>query len=158
MSTLEVGQQAPDFELATDSTGTFSLSDQRGKNVVIFFYPKDSTSGCTIENIDFTTLKPEFDAANTVLIGISADSLKRHENFRNKNDLEVILGSDPDKQVIEQYGVWVEKKMYGKTHFGIERATFLVDEGGKLAHIWRKVKAKGHAQAVLDEVKARQSE
>lgn len=157
MSELKVGQPAPIFELPTDSTGTFSLSDQRGKNVVIFFYPKDSTSGCTIENVDFTALMSEFDASNTVLIGISADSLKRHENFRAKNDLKVILGSDPDKQVIEQYGVWVEKQMYGKTHFGIERATFLVDEKGKLAQIWRKVKAKGHAQAVLDEVKARQS-
>ncbi|GLQ18560.1 peroxiredoxin [Maritalea porphyrae] len=157
MSELKVGQPAPIFKLPTDSTGTFSLSDQRGKNVVIFFYPKDSTSGCTIENVDFTALMSEFEAANTVLIGISADSLKRHENFRAKNDLRVILGSDPDKQVIEQYGVWVEKQMYGKTHFGIERATFLVDEKGNLAQIWRKVKAKGHAQAVLDEVKARQS-
>jgi len=157
MSDLATGQPAPNFELPTDSDGAFSLADQLGKNVVIFFYPKDDTSGCTIENIDFTALKSEFDSENTVLIGISADSIKRHENFRKKHELDVILGSDPEKKVIEQYGVWVEKKMYGKTHFGIERATFLVDEQGKLAHIWRKVKAKGHAQAVLDEVISRQT-
>jgi len=156
MSELEVGQQAPQFELLTDSHGTFSLAELSGKNVVMFFYPKDDTSGCTIENIDFTALKPEFDATNTVLIGISADSIKRHENFRKKHELGIILGSDPEKHVIEQYGVWVEKKMYGKTHFGIERATFLIDEAGKIAHIWRKVKAKQHAQTVLDEVISRQ--
>ncbi|MCZ4272974.1 peroxiredoxin [Maritalea porphyrae] len=157
MSELVVGQPAPKFELPTDSNGTFSLAQQLGKNVVIFFYPKDDTSGCTIENVDFTALVSKFEAANTVLIGISADSIKRHENFRKKHDLEVILGSDPDKKVIEQFGVWVEKKMYGKIHFGIERATFLVDEHGNLAHIWRKVKAKGHAQAVLDEIISRQA-
>ncbi|WP_299347815.1 peroxiredoxin [uncultured Maritalea sp.] len=157
MSELVVGQPAPKFELPTDSNGTFSLAQQLGKNVVIFFYPKDDTSGCTIENVDFTALVSKFEAANTVLIGISADSIKRHENFRKKHDLEVILGSDPDKKVIEQFGVWVEKKMYGKTHFGIERATFLVDEHGNLAKIWRKVKAKGHAQAVLDEIISRQA-
>lgn len=156
MSELEVGQQAPQFELPTDSHGQFSLAEQSGKNVVMFFYPKDDTSGCTIENIDFTTLKSDFEATNTVLIGVSADSIKRHENFRKKHELGVILGSDPEKQVIEQYGVWVEKKMYGKTHFGIERATFLIDEAGKIARIWRKVKAKGHAQAVLEEISALQ--
>lgn len=155
MSALAAGQPAPQFELPTDSNGTFSLKDQQGKNVVIFFYPKDDTSGCTIENIDFTALKSEFEAANTILIGVSADSIKRHENFRKKHDLGVILGSDPEKNVIEKYGVWVEKMMYGKTHFGIERATFLVDAQGNLAHIWRKVKAKGHAQTVLDEIKIR---
>jgi len=156
MSELEVGQQAPQFELLTDSHGTFSLAELSGKNVVMFFYPKDDTSGCTIENIDFTALKAEFDAMFFSKILISADSIKRHENFRKKHELGIILGSDPEKHVIEQYGVWVEKKMYGKTHFGIERATFLIDEAGKIAHIWRKVKAKQHAQTVLDEVISRQ--
>ncbi|MGJ8529270.1 peroxiredoxin [Maritalea sp.] len=157
MEELKTGNPAPLFELPTDSHGTFSLADQSGKNVVLFFYPKDDTSGCTIENIDFSALLPEFEALNTVVIGVSADSIKRHENFRKKHELSVILGSDPEKTVIEQYGVWVEKKMYGKTHFGIERATFLIDEKGNLANIWRKVRAKVHAQAVLDFVKSAQS-
>jgi len=155
MAQLEIGQQAPTFELPTDSTGQFSLSEQLGKNVVIFFYPKDNTPGCTIENVDFTTLKNEFDALNTVLIGISADSLKKHSNFRAKYELDVILGSDEEKTVLEQYGVWQEKSMYGKKFFGIQRTTVLVDATGNIAHIWNKVKAKGHAQAVLDVIKAR---
>lgn len=157
MSLPAVGQPAPKFELPTDSDGTFSLAAHLGKNVVLFFYPKDDTSGCTIENIDFTDLKSEFEATNTVLIGISADSIKRHENFRAKHALGILLGSDPEKHVIELYAVWVEKKMYGKTHFGIERATFLIDDQGNIAHIWRKVKAKGHAQAVLNEIISQRS-
>ena len=154
MTELKIGQAAPDFSLETDSTGTFSLCDSRGKKVVLFFYPKDDTSGCTIENIDFTALKDEFAAKNTILVGVSADSVKKHANFRKKHDLDVILVSDPDKHAIEAYGVWVEKKMYGKTYFGIERATYLIDEDGNIAHIWRKVRAKGHAQAVLDHISA----
>ena len=153
MSELEIGQPAPKFALETDSTGTFSLEEQLGKKVILFFYPKDDTSGCTIENIDFTALKNEFAEQNTVLVGISADSVKKHANFRKKHELDVILVSDPEKEAIEAYGVWVEKKMYGKTYFGIERATYLIDEQGNIEHIWRKVRAKGHAQAVLDHIK-----
>lgn len=153
MAELQTGDKAPDFSLPTDSTGTFTLSEHKGKNIVLFFYPKDDTSGCTVENIDFTALKPEFDKLNTILVGISADSIKRHENFRKKHELDVILVSDPEKEAIEKYGVWVEKQMYGRTYFGIERATFLIDENGKIAHVWRKVRAKEHAAAVLDHIK-----
>jgi peroxiredoxin Q/BCP len=152
MSELNIGDPAPDFSLPTDSTGTFTMSEQKGKKVVLFFYPKDDTSGCTIENIDFTSLKSEFEKLNTVLVGVSADSIKRHENFRKKHELDVILVSDPEKEAIEKYGVWVEKKMYGRTHFGIERATYLIDEDGKIAHIWRKVRAKEHAGKVLEHI------
>ena len=149
MTELQIGQPAPTFSLETDSIGQFDLAEQRGKKVLLFFYPKDNTEGCTIENIDFTALKDDFEKLNTVLVGISADSLKKHANFRKKYELDVILVSDPERVAIESYGVWVEKKMYGKTFHGIERTTYLIDENGDIAHIWRKVKARGHAQEVL---------
>jgi peroxiredoxin Q/BCP len=146
---LNEGDQAPDFSLPRDGGDTVSLSDYKGKKVVVYFYPKDSTPGCTTEANDFTRLKPEFDAANVEIAGVSRDSLKRHENFVNKQDLKIALLSDEDGSMTDAFGVWVEKKNYGRTYMGIERSTFLIDETGKIERIWRKVRVKGHVDAVL---------
>lgn len=152
--TLSVGDKAPDFTLPFDGGDTLSLSDFRGKAVVLYFYPKDSTPGCTTEARDFTALKTEFEAAGAVVIGMSKDSVRRHDNFIAKQELQVRLASDEDGKVIEEYGVWVQKKLYGREYMGIERATFLIGADGVIREIWRKVKVKGHADAVLDAVKA----
>ena len=154
MSILEVGSQAPDFDLPRDGGESVSLSNFKGKKVVVYFYPKDNTPGCTNEAKDFTEKKTDFDAANTVIIGISKDSVKKHENFIAKYDLKIILGADEDGKTCEDYGVWVEKSMYGRKYMGIERATFLVDKDGKIQNIWRKVKVKGHIQDVLEAVQS----
>mgnify|MGYP000740071531 CR=1 FL=1 len=150
----EIGEKAPSFTLPRDAGGEVSLSGYAGQNVVLFFYPKDNTPGCTKEAIDFTTDQPAFEAANTVVIGLSKDSVKKHDNFVAKHDLGVILASDADSDVCEQYGVWKEKSMYGKKFLGIERSTFLIDAEGKLAHIWPKVRVKGHVDAVLEAARA----
>lgn len=152
--TLSIGDLAPDFTLPANGDQTITLSALKGQKVVLYFYPKDSTPGCTTEAKDFTALKDEFDAAGTVILGASKDSLKRHENFITKQELQVTLVSDEPGEMIESYGVWVEKNMYGRKYMGIERATFLIDEEGRILNIWRKVRVKGHAQAVLDAVKA----
>ncbi|WP_238366255.1 peroxiredoxin [Mesobacterium pallidum] len=144
---------APDFTLPSPE-GEVTLSSLRGAPVVLFFYPKDNTPGCTMENLDFTALKPQFDAAGVKLFGISKDSLKKHENFTKKHDLGVPLLSDEDSDVCEKYDVWKEKSMYGKTFWGIERATFLIDAEGAIAREWRKVKVEGHAAEVLEAAKA----
>ncbi|MCB1382445.1 MAG: peroxiredoxin [Notoacmeibacter sp.] len=154
MAELDAGQMAPDFELPTDGGGTFTLSGKRGSKVVLFFYPKDDTSGCTAEAIDFTALKSEFEAAGTVLAGISPDSVKKHDKFRDKHELGVTLVSDETKAVLEAYGVWTEKSMYGRKYMGVERSTVLVDAEGRIARIWRKVKVPGHAAEVLDAARA----
>ncbi len=146
---LQIGDQAPDFTLATDTKGEVKLSDFKGRNVVVYFYPKDLTSGCTKEAIGFSESLEDFAAANTVIIGISADPVARHEKFRAKHDLTIILGSDEECEIIGVYGVWVEKNMYGRKYMGIERASFLIDNKGKIAQIWRKVRLKGHVEAVL---------
>lgn len=146
---LETGQMAPDFTLPVDNGDSVSLSGLKGKNVVVFFYPKDLTSGCTKESIAFSEMKDEFAKANTHIIGISADSVARHAKFREKHELTVDLASDEEKQVIEAYGVWVEKSMYGRKYMGIERATFLIDSEGRIARIWHKVRVAGHVAAVL---------
>lgn len=151
---LNEGTSAPNFSLPTNGGETIELGQLNGQNVVVYFYPKDNTPGCTTEALDFTSLKDDFAAANTVIIGISADSVRKHDNFVAKHDLGITLASDEDTKVCEAYGVWVEKKMYGKTFMGIERATFLVGSDGKLAKIWRKVKVKGHAEEVLQAAKA----
>lgn len=148
-ATLEAGQQAPDFSLPIDNGDPVTLKDFQGQNVVLFFYPKDLTSGCTKESIAFSQLKAEFGKADTHIIGISADSVARHAKFREKHDLTVDLASDEEKTVIEAYGVWVEKSMYGRKYMGIERATFLIDRQGKIARVWHKVRVAGHAEAVL---------
>ena len=154
MAELDAGQMAPDFELPTDGGGTFRLSDKRGDKVVLFFYPKDDTSGCTAEAVDFTAMKADFEKAGALVAGISPDSVKKHDKFRDKHGLGVTLVSDEDKQVLVAYGVWAEKSMYGRKYMGVERSTFLIDAEGRIARVWRKVKVPGHAADVLDAAKA----
>lgn len=151
---LEPGDIAPDFTLPGNTGETLSLSSLRGRSVVLYFYPKDDTSGCTKEAIAFNGMRDAFAAANTAIIGVSADSMKSHEAFRDKYDLAIPLASDEKKEAIEAYGVWVEKSMYGRKYFGIDRATFLINPEGKIAQVWRKVKVPGHAEAVLKEAQA----
>lgn len=150
MSTdLEPGHPAPDVRLPRDGGGEVALSDFAGKTVVLFFYPKDDTSGCTTEAIGFTAKAEEFAAAGAVVLGVSKDSVKSHDKFRDKHGLGVILLSDENSDVTERYGSWVEKSMYGKKYMGIDRSTFLIGPDGKLARIWRKVKVPGHVDEVL---------
>jgi peroxiredoxin Q/BCP len=145
---LQTGQPAPDFDLETD-TGRVRLSDLKGRIVVLYFYPKDDTSGCTAEAIGFSEAAAEFEKAGAVVIGVSKDPAKSHGKFRGKYDLKVELGADPQGEVVERYGVWVEKSMYGRKYMGIERATFLVDRDGVVRRVWRKVKVPGHVAEVL---------
>ena len=146
---ISPGDPAPDFTLDADGDRQLTLSDYRPGNVVLFFYPRDDTSGCTREAKDFTALQNDFAEANTRIIGISADTVASHEKFKQKQSLTVDLASDTEKHVLEDYGVWMEKKMYGRTYFGIERSTFLIDGTGRVAKIWRRVKVPGHAEGVL---------
>ncbi len=148
MTELHAGDTAPDFTLPTDE-GNFTLSAQRGKQVVLFFYPKDNTSGCTKEAIGFSEQLGQFKEKNTLVVGLSPDSVKSHQNFRSKQNLTVILASDTEKEVLEKYQVWKEKSMYGKKYMGVERSTFLIDEHGKIKKSWRKVKVPGHVEEVL---------
>lgn len=145
----EAGDQAPDFTLETDGGGSFSLSQQKGRPVVVFFYPKDDTSGCTKEAIAFSELAQSFDGLGASVIGISPDSVASHDKFKAKHALTVLLGADTEKSVAESYGVWVEKSMYGRKYMGVERSTFLIDKEGRIARAWRKVKVNGHADEVL---------
>lgn len=147
---VDVGDIAPDFNLATDSGGELSLSSLRGKKIVLYFYPKDMTPGCTTEAEGFRDAIGAFGAANTEIIGVSKDSVKRHDNFKAKYDLPFTLVADVDGEACEAYGVWVEKKNYGRTYMGIERSTFLIDEKGKITQMWRKVRVKGHVDNVLE--------
>jgi len=149
----DLGQSAPDFTLPTNGGGTFTLSEQ-SKAVVLYFYPKDDTPGCTKEAIAFTEHLAEFEAAGAIVVGASKDTAAKHDKFITKHDLAVTLVSDAEGTLCEDYGVWVEKNMYGKTYMGIERATFLIDATGVVRQIWRKVKVPGHVEAVLDAVKA----
>ncbi|MCI4644399.1 MAG: thioredoxin-dependent thiol peroxidase [Hyphomonadaceae bacterium] len=151
---VEEGVTAPEFSLPGAGDTTLTLSEFAGKWVVVYFYPKDNTPGCTNEAKDFSALASEFAARNAVIIGISKDSVKKHDNFRAKHELTVELASDESGEVCEAYGVWVEKKLYGKTYMGIQRATFLVAPDGKIAKTWPKVRVAGHAQAVLAEIPA----
>lgn len=146
--TIEAGQVAPDVTLTTKD-GAFPLSHWRGKRVVLYFYPKDNTSGCTAEAIAFQAALPQFEAANTVLIGISKDSLTSHAKFCAAHGLTFPLAVDDDGSLCEAFGVWVEKSMYGRKYMGIDRSTFLIDEQGVVRNVWRKVKVTGHAAAVL---------
>jgi peroxiredoxin Q/BCP len=152
---VEIGSPAPAFALET-ANGTVTLAEQTGagKAVVLYFYPKDDTPGCTKEAIAFSGLEQEFAAAGAVVIGVSRDSVASHQKFAAKHDLSVILASDPEGDTIEAYGAWVEKAMYGKKYMGIERATVLIGRDGRVAQIWRKVKVPGHAEAVLEAVRA----
>ncbi len=153
-NTLTIGAQAPNFSLPADDGGTVTLSALQGKNVVVYFYPKADTSGCTIEAKDFTDRAAQFEAANTIVLGISPDEIKTLCKFRDKYSLAVRLLADTEKQAAEAYGVWVEKSMYGKKYMGIERSTILVDASGKIARIWPKVKIPDHAEEVLAAAKA----
>ncbi len=146
---LKIGDAAPAFSLPTDGGGTVSLAGLKGKNVCLYFYPKDDTSGCTKEAIAFNGLRAEFAAANTSIVGLSADSVASHDKFKKKYDLAFTLASDEAKAALEAYGVWIEKSMYGKKYMGIERTTVLIDKTGKVAAIWNKVKVDGHAEEVL---------
>ena len=147
---LEESMPAPDFHLPTNKGGNVQLSALRGKHVVVYFYPKDNTPGCTTEALDFTALSEAFDKADTSVIGISPDSVQKHDNFAQKHNLTIRLAADEERKTIEAYGVWVEKKNYGKTYMGVERSTFLIDADGNIAKIWRKVRVKDHAQKVLE--------
>lgn len=154
MTELALGMDAPDFTLPTDDGEPVHLGSLKGKAVVVFFYPKDNTPGCTREAISFSQLKSAFDAANVELIGISPDTIKKHENFRKKHALTVHLGADVEKQVVEAYGVWIEKSLFSRKYMGVDRSTFLIDANGKIAKIWRKVKVAGHVEAVLEAARA----
>ena len=149
---LEIGEKAPDFCLAGD-LGLVCLRDLKGKRVVVYFYPKDMTSGCTLEALEFTELKADFEKENTVILGISADSVESHAKFREKQSLKHTLLSDVDKKMLEAYGVWQTKKMYGKEFKGIIRSTFLIDERGFIINVWAKVSPAGHAEEVLTKIK-----
>ena len=151
---LETGQTAPDFTLPRDGGEDVTLSALRPKVVVLYFYPKDDTPGCTKEAIGFTENHGAFEAAGAMVLGVSKDTVAKHEKFIAKHELGIGLLSDAEGEVCEAYGTWVEKSMYGKTYMGIERATFLIDGEGTLRQIWRKVKVPGHVDAVLDAVKA----
>ena len=143
---------APNVHLPRDGEGIIDLADLRPSNVVLFFYPRDNTSGCTKEAVGFTEKLSEFDALNTKVVGISKDSVKSHDKFVSKQGLKVALLSDESNNVCEKFGVWKEKSMYGKTYFGIERSTFLIDGAGNVVKEWRKVKVPGHVDAVLKAV------
>lgn len=153
MTELSVGDRAPDFDLETD-TGRVSLSGLKGKTVVLYFYPKDDTPGCTTEAIDFSAASDDFVKAGAVVVGVSKDTAKKHGKFRAKHDLKVELGADPEGGMVESYGVWIEKTLYGRQYMGIDRATFVIDGEGVIRHIWRKVKVSGHAAQVLEAVRA----
>jgi len=154
MTELHIGDIAPDFDLPRDGGGTMSLKSLRGKPVVLYAYPKDDTSGCTAQAIDFTQLKPDFDAAGVAVVGISPDSVKKHDKFKQKHELGIDLVADEDKAVLQALDVWKEKSMYGRKYMGVERSTFLLDAEGRIARIWRKVSVPGHAQEVLDAARA----
>lgn len=147
---LEIGDAAPNFNLPANGERTVGLTDYKGRQLVVYFYPKDNTPGCTTESIDFTNALTDFDAAGTDVIGVSADSVKKHENFIAKHNLGITLLADEEQIMLNDYGVWVEKNMYGRKFMGIERATYLIDAQGKIKQIWRKVKVKGHVEAVLE--------
>lgn len=151
---IEIGQKAPDFNLLDENGENISLSTFQGKNIILFFYPKDNTPGCTKESIAFSGLKADFETLNTVILGASKDSVKKHQNFIKKHDLTVKLLVDDEGKLCEDYTVWVMKKLYGREYMGIERATFLIGQDGLIKNIWRKVKVNGHAEEVLEAVKA----
>lgn len=151
---LNPGDPAPKFDLPTAGGGRVSLASLKGKRVILYFYPKDDTPGCTREALDFTERARDFAAAKAVVIGVSRDSPASHDKFAAKRGLDLLLASDEDGTVCETYGVWVEKNMYGRKYMGVERATFLIDGAGRIKRVWRKVKVPGHVDEVLTEVKA----
>ena len=152
--TLSVGAAAPDFELPASGGGTVSLASMKGKAVVLYFYPKDDTSGCTRQAIDFNRLRGEFVKANAEIVGVSPDSVASHDKFRSKHTLDIPLAADEEKAMLEAYGVWAEKSMYGRKYMGVERTTVLIGPDGRVARLWDKVKVAGHADEVLAAAKS----
>ena len=150
----QAGDAMPDIAMGTPDGGSVKPSDFKGRKLVVFFYPKDNTPGCTTEAKDFSALKGEFDAAGVALLGVSKDSAKKHQNFIAKHDLTTPLATDAEEGLSDALGVWTEKQMYGKTYMGMVRTTYLVDTQGKIAQVWPKVKVKGHAEEVLAAAKA----
>jgi peroxiredoxin Q/BCP len=147
------GEEAPDFTLLADDGRKVSLKDYRGKKAVLYFYPKDGTSGCTREAIEFRDIAKEFEKEGAIILGVSKDSIKSHQKFKQKHELSFTLFSDPEGKVLDLYGVWKKKSLYGRTFMGTERTTFLIDEKGIVTKVYRKVKAKGHAQVCLLDLK-----
>jgi thioredoxin-dependent peroxiredoxin len=150
----EVGSKAPVFKLPRDGGGNVSLADFKGRKLAIYFYPRADTPGCTQESIDFSRLRPQFEKAETEILGVSADPVKAQDAFKKKHGLDIPLGSDETHKMLEAYGAWGEKSMYGKRFMGIVRTTLLIGKDGRIAHIWPKVKVKGHAEEVLAAAKA----
>jgi peroxiredoxin Q/BCP len=148
------GSKAPAFDMATDDGDRITLAALKGRKVVLYFYPKADTPGCTTEGQDFSALIDDFDRARATIIGVSRDPVKKLDRFKSKHDLKVVLASDEPGDVTEGWGVWVEKKLYGREYMGIERATFLIDGDGMVRRVWRKVTVKGHAAEVLAAVQA----
>lgn len=151
---LKEGAKAPAFRLQTDNGGVLSIKDFAGKTLVLYFYPKDDTTGCTREAIDFSALLPKFRRAGAAVVGVSKDSVEKHKKFKEKHGLKVALASDENGAAVQSYGVWVEKTLYGRKYMGIERSTFLIDGRGVIRKIWRKVKVSGHAEEVLAAAKS----
>ena len=151
---VTIGEKAPDFTMPTDGNGHVALQQLRGKPVILYFYPKDDTSGCTAEACGFRDSFPDYGKTGAVVIGVSRDSVASHDKFKKKHTLPFTLGSDSDGKVTEDYGVWVEKSMYGRKYMGIERATFLIDKEGVVRNVWHKVKVTGHVAEVLKAVQA----
>ena len=149
---LKINDKMPNFEILTDK-GEFKVSNHIGKNIIVFFFPRADTSGCTAESIAFTNLQKKFEKLNCIVIGISKDNIKKQAKFREKYNLTCELGADFENNVCEQFGVWVEKSMYGRKYMGIQRATFLSNEKGIITNVWEKVKVPGHADEVLEAVK-----
>ncbi|MFC4173308.1 thioredoxin-dependent thiol peroxidase [Microvirga sp. GCM10011540] len=152
--TLTIGTKAPAFTLPATDGQEISLENLKGRKVVLYFYPKDDTSGCTREAQDFQALREDFAAAGTEIVGVSPDSVKSHDKFRTKHGLDFPLASDETKAMLEAYGVWVEKSMYGRKYMGVERTTLLIDRDGRIVRIWNKVKVPDHAKEVLEAAKA----
>ncbi|MBV9836342.1 MAG: thioredoxin-dependent thiol peroxidase [Alphaproteobacteria bacterium] len=150
---VEEGRKAPDFTAATDTGGRIRLYDLRGKAVILYFYPKDDTTGCTKEACAFRDSLPDFSKAKATVVGVSKDTVAKHDKFKAKYDLNFPLVSDEDGKICEKYGTWVEKSLYGRKYMGIDRATFLIDGTGTVRKIWRKVKVPGHVEAVLEAAK-----
>jgi len=153
MADLKQGDTAPAFDLPTDGAGRITLAELKGKTVVLYFYPKDDTSGCTTEAIGFSEARQQFDDAGAVVIGVSKDSPTSHDKFKSKHELTIKLASDESGEMLERYGVWVEKSMYGRKYMGIDRATFLIGPDGAIKQVWRKVKVPGHVAEVLKAVR-----
>lgn len=152
--TIQEGDKAPNFSLEADGGGKLSLKEFSGKPLILYFYPKDDTAGCTREAIDFSGAAAKFKKLGAAVVGVSKDSVASHDRFKTKHKLTIALASDPDGKVIESYGSWIEKSMYGRKYMGIDRSTFLIDGKGRIAKIWRKVRVPGHVEDVLDATKS----